>query len=90
MTIFTYQWYIIIAEQLVLGVALIIMAFQTSVAKIKSAAWVITGILFVRGLITVVVTVLLGISNVTNLLTSAIAIFTLVALLLCGTRVKER
>ena len=89
MTVFTYQWYIIIAEQLVFGVALIIMAFQKSVAKTKIAAWVITAILFVRGVITVVVTVSLGISNMTNLLTSAIAIFALFALMLLGNRVKD-
>jgi len=89
MTILAYQWFIIIAEQLVFGIALIIMAFQKSVTKIKIAAWVITGIIFVRGVVTVVVTVLLGISNITNLLTSTIAIFALFALMLLGNRVKD-
>jgi hypothetical protein len=89
MTVFIYQWYIIIAEQLVFGIALIIMAFQKSVAKIKIAAWVITAILFMRGVTTVIVTVLLGISNMTNLLISAIAIFSLVALMLLGNRVRD-
>ena len=89
MTVFTYQWYIIIAEQLVFGTALITMAFQNSSAKIKVAAWIITAILFVRGVATIVVTVSMGISNMTNLLTSVIAIFVLVILLLFGNRAKD-
>ena len=89
MTIFNYQWYIIIAEQLVFGAALIFMAFQKSMAKVRIAAWVITAILFVRGVVTVVVTVLMGISNIANLLTSAISIFVLVVLLLLGNRVRD-
>jgi len=58
-------------------------------AKIKVAAWVITGIIFVRGVVTVVVTVLLGISNMTNLLTSTVTIFALVALMVLGNRVRD-
>ena len=89
MTVFTYQWYIIIAEQLVFGIALIIIAFQKIIAKIKIAVWVITAILFVRGVTTVVVTVSMGISNITNLLTSSIALFALFALMLLGNRVND-
>ena len=88
-TVLTYQWYIIIAEQLVFGIALIIMSFQKSVAKIKFAAWVITAVLFVRGIATVVVTVSQDISHMTNFLTSTIAIFALFGLLLLGNRVKD-
>jgi len=88
-TVFTYQWYIIIAENIVFGIALVIMAFQKNMAKIKIAAWVIVACLLVRGVATVLITVLLGVDNVTNLLTSTIAIFALAILLLLGMRVKD-
>jgi len=90
MTVFTYQWHIISAENVVFGIALIIMAFQKNIAKVKVAAWVIAAILFVRGVVTTLVTVLLGISNVMNLLTSTIAISVLVVLLLLGARIKDK
>jgi len=90
MTVFTYQWHIISAENVVFGMALIIMAFQKNIAKVKVAAWVIAAILFVRGVVTTLVTVLLGISNVMNLLTSTIAISVLVVLLLLGARIKDK
>ena len=89
-TVFTYQWYIIIAENLVFGMALLIMAFQKNGAKVKNAAWVIIAMLFVRGLATALVTMLLGISDVGNLLTSTIAISVLLVLLLLGVRVKDQ
>jgi len=90
MTVFTYQWHIISAENVVFGMALIIMAFQKNIAKVKVAAWVIAAILLVRGVVTTLVTALLGISNVMNLLTSTIAISVLVVLLLLGARIKDK
>jgi len=89
-TVFTYQWYIVIAENLVFGIALAIMAFQKNTTKVKMAVWVIVACLLVRGFVTALVTVLLGISNVTNLLTSTIAMFALIVLLLLGIRVRDK
>ena len=77
-------------EQVVLGIALIIMAFQKNVEKVKIAAWVIIALLSVRWLVITVVTVLFGISNVMNFLTSSIAFFVLIVLLLLGVRVKNK
>ena len=89
-TNFTYQWHIISAEQLVFGVALIAIAFQRNREKVKIVAWIVMAILFVRGIIIVAVNISLGISNITNFLTSTIALFALVVLLLLGTKVKDK
>jgi len=89
-TNFTYQWHIISMEQLVFGIALLIMAFQKNAARVKIAVWVIIALLLGRGLIITVVTLSFGISNVVNLLTSTIGIFVLVVLLVLGTRVKDK
>jgi len=90
LTVFTYQWFIIIAEQLVFGIALIAMAFQKNMEKVRIVGWVIMAALFIRGLVIVVVTVSLGIGSITNLLTSTIVIFILVILLLLGVRVTDK
>ena len=50
-TIFTYVWHIIGIENLVLGIALIIMAFQKNLEKVKFTAWIIIAILILRWVI---------------------------------------
>jgi len=89
-TVFTYQWHIISMEQVVFGIALIIMAFQNNMTKGRITAWIVIAIMSVRGIIITLVTALFGISNIVNLLTSTIGIFTLVVLLLLGTKVKDK
>jgi predicted transcriptional regulator YdeE len=89
-TVFTYVWHVIGMENLVSGIALIIMAFQKSVEKVKFTAWVIIVILILRWIIIAFFTALNDISNVANLLSDTIAISTCVVLLVLGTRVKTK
>ena len=89
-TTFTYVWHVIGIENLVLGIALIIMAFQKNLGKVKFTAWVFIAILILRWIIIVFFTVLNDISNVMNLLPDTIAILTCVVLLVLGTRVKNK
>ena len=89
-TIFTYVWHIIGVENLVLGIALIIMAFQKNVEKVKFAAWVIIAILIMRWVVISFFTTLNDPDNVVNLLPDTIAILISIILLLLGSRVKKQ
>ena len=89
-TIFTYVWHIIGIENVVLGIALIIMAFQKNLEKVKFTAWVIIVILILRWIIITFFTVLNDKSNIMNLLPDTLAILTVVVLLLLGIRVKNK
>jgi hypothetical protein len=89
-TIFTYVWHIIGIENLVLGIALLIMAFQKNMEKVKFTAWVIIAILIMRWIIITLFTVLNNESSVMDLLPDTIAILTVVLLLLLGIRVKSK
>ena len=89
-TVFTYVWHVIGIENLVFGIALIIMAFQKNLEKVKFTAWLIIVILILRWIIIVFFTVLNDISNVNNLLIDTVAILICVVLLVLGTRVKTK
>jgi hypothetical protein len=89
-TVFTYVWHVIGIENLVLGIALIIMAFQKNLEKVKFTAWVIIVILILRWIVIAFFTVLNDKNDVMNLLPDTIAILTCVVLLVLGTRVKTK
>ena len=89
-TIFTYIWHIIGVENLLMGVALLIMAFQKNLEKVKFTAWFIIAILILRWITISFFTVLNDKSSVINLLPDTIAIFVVVILLLLGIRVKNK
>ena len=89
-TVFTYVWHIIGIENLVLGIALIIMAIQKNLEKVKFTAWVIIVILIMRWVIITFFTFLNGESNIMDLLPDTLAILISVVLLFLGTRVKNK
>jgi hypothetical protein len=61
-TTFTYVWHLIGIENLIFGIALLIMAFQKARATVKFTAWLIMSVLGARWIIISVFT-LLGNSN---------------------------
>lgn len=89
-TIFTYIWHVIGIENLILGIALLIMAFQKNGEKVKFTACVIIAILIMRWIIITFFTVLNNESSIMDLLPDTIAILTVVVLLLLGIRVKSK
>ena len=86
-TIFLYEWHIIGVENLVFGIALIVMAFQKSLEKLKFTAWVIIVILILRWIIIAFFTVSSDNDNIMNMLSDTLAIFMIIVLLLLGVRV---
>ena len=82
----TMTFHIIGIENIVIGITLIIMAFQKNMEKVKFATWLILAILLARWVIITLFAVLNG--DFMILLIDTIAIFSLAILLLLGTRVK--
>lgn len=87
---FTYVWHIIGIENLVFGVALLIMAFLKNQKTVKFTAWLIIMILLLRWAVITYFTVLSNNGSFNQLLPDTIAIFVVIILLLLGTKVKER
>jgi len=83
----TMTFHIIGIENLVIGVTLIIMAFQKSMEKVEFAAWLIIAILLARWAVISFFTVLN--SDFTVLVIDTVAIATLATLLFLGTRVNN-
>lgn len=87
---FTYVWHIIGIENLVFGIALLIMAFRKNLLKVKFAAWLIIAVLAMRWVVITFFTVLNNEGDFKQLIPDTIAISVVIILLLLGTNVKER
>ena len=87
---FTYVWHIIGIENLVFGIALLIMAFQNKMSKVKFVTWLIVTILAMRWIVITLFTLLNNSGNVMQLMPDTAAIFFVIILLLIGTKVKDK
>lgn len=87
---FTYVWHIIGIENLVFGIALLIMAFRKNLLKVKFTAWLIIVVLAMRWVVITCFTVLNNEGDFKQLIPDTIAISVVIILLLLGTNVKER
>jgi hypothetical protein len=87
---FTYVWHIIGIENLVFGIALLIMAFNKWQSKVRFAAWLIITILALRWVVITSFTLLNNSGGVRQIIPDTIAIAVVIALLVLGTRVKEK
>ncbi len=89
-TAFTYVWHIIGIENLVFGIALIIMAFQKSHSKVMFAAWMIITILALRWIVISTFTMMNARAGMMQILPDTVAIFVVIILLVLGTRVRDK
>ena len=85
---FTYVWHIIGVENIVFGIALLIMAFQKNQSEVRCAAWLIIALLSMRWVVITSVTLANG-SSVMQLIPDTIAILVVITLLWFGTKVKD-
>lgn len=88
--VFTYVWHIIGIENLVFGIALLIMAFLKVLTKVRFAAWLIITILALRWIIISTFTLMKTNAEIMQILPDTVAIFAVVTLLVAGTRVRDR
>ena len=84
----TMTFHIIGVENLVIGLVLIVMAFQKNMEKVTFTAWFMIAILLARWTIISLFTVASG--DFMILVVDTVAIFILVALLFLGTKMDRR
>lgn len=89
-TIFFYVWHIITAENMLFGAAFLYMSFCKNLSKVRFAAWVIAILMIVRWIVIFGGTLLYNASSLKNTLTDSIAIVVYVALIISGTKVKDK
>jgi hypothetical protein len=87
-TIF-YVWHILTAENLIIGVAFLVMAFYKDLSKVKFTAWFIAVIMIARWGIIFGSTLFKNINYLTDTLTDLIVIIIYVGLIILGTIKKE-
>lgn len=87
---FTYIWHIIGIENLIIGIALLIMSFSKSMLHVKFTAWLIIVILAFRWLVILFFTLLKSTDSIKQLLPDTVAIFLVIILLFLGTKVKDK
>jgi len=83
----TMTFHIIGVENLVIGLALIVMAFQKHMEKVTFTAWLMIAILLARWTVISLFTILSG--DFMILVVDTVAIFILVTLLFIGIKVKK-
>ena len=89
-TIFFYVWHIITAENMLFGIAFIVMAFHKDLSKVRFTAWMIALLMIARLVVIVVGTWLYDASGLENVLIDSIAIVIYVSIIILGIRVKDK
>ena len=87
-TIFFYVWHIITAENMLFGIAFIIMAFYKDLSKVRFTAWMIALLMMVRLVVIIGGTLLFDASGLKNVLIDYIAIIVYVSIIILGIRIK--
>lgn len=83
-----YVWHVISIENLIFGVAFLIMAFYKDSKQVKFAAWMIAAIIVARWLVILGSTIIKDIGGVKNTLIDSVAIIIYVGLIILG--IKKR
>ena len=89
-TIFFYVWHIITAENLVFGIAFLVMSVQNNAGRVRFAAWMTAVLMIVRWVVIFGSTWYQDVSGLKALWTDSIAIAVYVTLILLGTRNKKQ
>lgn len=89
-TIFVYVWHIITAENMLFGIAFLVMAFQKDLSKVRFAARIIAILMIVRLIVIEGGTLFYNPEGLKNTLIDSVAILVYVALILLGIKVKDK
>jgi hypothetical protein len=81
-----YVWHIITAENLIFGIAFLVMAFYKDASKVKFAAWMIAIIIMARWGVILGSILLKNIDGLGSTLMDSIAIIVFAGLIILGTR----
>lgn len=89
-TTFFYVWHIITVENMIFGIAFLIMAFHNDLSKAKVAAWIIVAVMIGRWLVIFASTLLYNAAEISNTFVDSVAILVYSVLIIVGTRVKKK
>lgn len=89
-TIIRYVWHIITAENLIFGVALLLMAFAKDQVKIRFTVWLIATVLLTRWLVILLFTLAYDPSVFIGSLIDGVVIILLVVVLLLGNKAGRK
>lgn len=84
-----YVWHILTTENLIFGVAFLVMAFHKDLSKVKFAAWMIAVIMIARWGVIFGSTLFKNINGLKDTLTDIIVIIIYVGLIILGTSVTQ-
>lgn len=85
-----YIWHIISIENLVFGIAFLIMAFHKDSKQVRFAAWMVAAVIVARWLVILGSTVMKDAGSVTGTLVDSVAIVIYVGLIVLGIRKKDQ
>ena len=85
-----YVWHTITIENIIFGVAFLMMSVRKDPSKVKFAAWLIAFILIARWVVIFGSTLIKNKNAVADTLTDSIAIIIVVALIILGARKKGK
>jgi hypothetical protein len=88
-TIFFYVWHMISFENLVLGLAFLVMAFHKNPAKVRFAARLLALLIVARWLVLFSSVILLNASAISEILTDSIAMACYVIIIFLGSRMRK-
>jgi hypothetical protein len=86
-TIF-YVWHILTAENLIFGIAFLVMSVYKDLSKVRFTAWTIALIMIARWVVIFGSTLFKNENGITDTLTDSIAIIVFVVLIILGTKKK--
>jgi hypothetical protein len=89
-TTFFYIWHIITSENLVFGIAFLMMAFYKELSPVRFTAWIISAIMGVRFIIIIGSTLLKNPTAFKGSLVDAVAIIIYSGLIIFGATVKNK
>ena len=87
-TTILYVWHIITVENLIFGVAFIVMSVYKDIEKVKFTAWLIAAIIVARWAVIFCSTLFKNENGVTDTLTESLVLLVFVGLIILGTRKK--
>ena len=89
-TTFFYVWHIVTVENMIFGIAFLIMAFHKDLSKARVAAWIIVAIMIGRWLVIFASTLLYNAAEISNTFVDSVAILVYSVLIIVGTRVEKK
>jgi hypothetical protein len=85
-----YVWHVITIENLIFGIAFLIMAFYKDQAKVKFAAWIIAIIILARWIVIFGSTLLKDLNGINNIIIDSAAIIIFAGLIILGIRRNDK